>query len=402
MLKLPQSTALALGLGLASLAPQGAMAGTPMLPANVVARKTLTVCSAVSLPPMEFFSKDQKPQGVDIDLANALASRLNLKTKIINSPFAGLIPALLAHNCDVIMSQLFIKAPRLKVIDEIPYMYSQEGFILKAGKPKLKSPEDLSGMKAASVTGTTATDLMKAANVKLAAAGKPPINIVLFPDNTPALQQVQFGRVQAYGVAYETALYYAALQPSQSLELPSSQDSVPQMKPSPQPVSSAEQSPRQPSQSLLLPSSQASPVSTMASPQRGAVQSLRQESPGLEFPSSHSSPAVVTPLPQVVDVQLESQPSPSIKLPSSQVSGSVTMPLPQAVRVQLESQPSPLTMLPSSHSSPAVAMPLPHTVTVQLESDPSPSARFPSSHSSLASTVPSPHSSQGAPSAGQS
>ncbi len=215
MLKLPQSTALALGLGLASLAPQGAMAGTPMLPANVVASKTLTVCSAVSLPPMEFFSKDQKPQGVDIDLANALASRLNLKTKIINIPFAGLIPALLAHNCDVIMSQLFIKAPRLKVIDEIPYMYSQEGFILKAGKPKLKSPEDLSGMKAASVTGTTATDLMKAANVKLAAAGKPPINIVLFPDNTPALQQVQFGQVQAYGVAYETALYYAALQPSQ-------------------------------------------------------------------------------------------------------------------------------------------------------------------------------------------
>ncbi|MDE3079169.1 MAG: ABC transporter substrate-binding protein [Paracoccaceae bacterium] len=204
---------LALGLACIGLATKGAAAGA--LPDNIVASKTLTVCSAVNLPPMEFFSANQKPEGVDIDLANELAGRLHLTTKIINIPFAGLIPALLAHNCDVIMSQLFIKPPRLKVIDEIPYMYSQEGFIIKAGKPKLKGPEDLSGKKAASVTGTTATDLMKAANEKLAAAGKPPITIVLFPENTPALQQVQFGQVEAYGVAYETALYYAALAPSQ-------------------------------------------------------------------------------------------------------------------------------------------------------------------------------------------
>jgi len=184
------------------------------LPADITSTKTLTICSAVNLPPMEFFSPTQQPIGVDIELANLLASRLGLKTKFINIPFAGLIPALLANHCDVIMSQLFIKPPRLKVIDEIPYMYSQEGFILKAGKPLLSGPQDLSGKKAASVTGTTATDLMNKANTALTAAGKPPINIVLFPENTPALQQVQFGQVYAYGVAYETALYYANLEPS--------------------------------------------------------------------------------------------------------------------------------------------------------------------------------------------
>jgi polar amino acid transport system substrate-binding protein len=185
------------------------------LPANVLAIKTLTICSAVNLPPMEFFSPEQQPEGVDIELANLLAGKLGLKTKFINIPFAGLIPALLADHCDMIMSQLFIKPPRLKVIDEIPYMYSQEGFILKAGAPNLAGPQDLSGRKAASVTGTTATNLMDTANAALAAAGKPPINIVLFPENTPALQQVQFGQVYAYGVAYETALYYANLEPSE-------------------------------------------------------------------------------------------------------------------------------------------------------------------------------------------
>jgi len=199
----------------ALFAPGLASAAMPGLPADITSSGTITYCSAVNLPPMEFFSPAQQPEGVDIELGNLLASRLGVKAKFINIPFAGLIPALLAGHCDAILSQLFIKPARLKVIDEIPYMYSQEGFILKAGAPQINGPEDLSGKKAASVTGTTATNLMDAANQKLTAAGKPPINIVMFPENTPALQQVQFGQVYAYGVAYETALYYHALQPSQ-------------------------------------------------------------------------------------------------------------------------------------------------------------------------------------------
>ncbi len=204
-------------LGLAAclaLTPRAAQAADT-LPADVTASKTLTFCSAINLPPMEFFSPSQQPVGVDIELGDALAKRLGVTAKWINMPFAGLVPALLAGHCDAIMSQLFIKPARLKVIDEIPYMYSQEGFILKAGAPKLSGPQALSGEKAATVTGTTATDLLNQANAALSAAGKKPVTIVMFPENAPALQQVQFGQVAAYGVAYETALYYANLQPSQ-------------------------------------------------------------------------------------------------------------------------------------------------------------------------------------------
>jgi polar amino acid transport system substrate-binding protein len=199
---------------LLALAAPAAWADSSALPADVTSTKTITFCSAINLPPMEFFSSTQQPEGVDIELGGALAKRLGLHAKWVNIPFAGLIPALLAGHCDAIMSQLFIKPPRLKVIDEIPYMYSQEGFILKAGAPLLSGPEALSGKKAATVTGTTATDLLNKANTALTAAGKPPVTIVMFPENTPALQQVQFGQVAAYGVAYETALYYAHLQPS--------------------------------------------------------------------------------------------------------------------------------------------------------------------------------------------
>jgi polar amino acid transport system substrate-binding protein len=197
-----------------ALAPRAAQANVT-LPADITVTKTLTFCSAMNLPPMEFFSSSQQPKGVDIELGDELAKRLNVTAKWVNMPFAGLVPALLAGHCDVIMSQLFIKPARLKVINEIPYMYSQEGFILKAGAPKLSGPQALSGEKAATVTGTTATDQLNLANTALKAAGKKPVTIVMFPDNAPALQQVQFGQVAAYGVAYETALYYANLDPSQ-------------------------------------------------------------------------------------------------------------------------------------------------------------------------------------------
>lgn len=195
-------------------APQFGNAATAGLPASITSTGTITYCSAVSLPPMEFFNAKQQPEGVDIDLGNLLAARLGVKAKFINMPFAGLIPALLAGHCDAILSQLFIKPPRLKVIDEIPYMNSQEGFILKAGAAKISGPAALSGLKAATVTGTTATNLMQKSNIGLSKAGKPPINIVMFPENTPALQQVQYGQVAAYGVAYETALYYSDLEPT--------------------------------------------------------------------------------------------------------------------------------------------------------------------------------------------
>ena len=203
-------------LAACGIAPQ-AQAATPFA-GTLVQPGTLHVCSAINLPPMEFLGPDTKPAGVDIDLGDALAKQLGLKAVWVNIPFAGLIPALLAGHCDVIMSQLFIKPDRLKVIDEIRYMVSHEAVLMKKGAPPIADLSDLSGKKAATVTGTTATILLQQASDKLKAEGKKPIDIVMFPENTPALQQVEFGQVAGYGVAYETARYYINKSP-QSFEL---------------------------------------------------------------------------------------------------------------------------------------------------------------------------------------
>lgn len=192
-----------------------ALAASAGLPASITESKTITYCSAISQPPWEFYSAQQQPEGLDIDLGDLLASRLGLKAKWVNMPFAGVVPALLAGHCDAVISALFIKPARLKVINEIPYMVSRETVLLKAGAPKLAGLDALSGSKVATVTGTTATVLLQAANQDLASADKRPIAIVTFPENVPALQQLQFGQVDAYGVAYETAVYYEHLDQGQ-------------------------------------------------------------------------------------------------------------------------------------------------------------------------------------------
>ena len=183
-----------------------------MLPPDVAKAGKITFCSFIDLPPVEFMSTASKPVGSDIDLAHGITKRLGVKAEFMNMPFAGLIPALLAGHCTA-NSQLFVKPPREKVFNFIPYMYSHEVILTKKGTKGINSLEDLSGKKVAAVTGTTATNLLEDENKKLSAAGKKPIDMVMFPQNTAALQQLQFGQVVAYGLAFEAAAYYVHKEP---------------------------------------------------------------------------------------------------------------------------------------------------------------------------------------------
>ena len=177
---------------------------------RLTAAGKVTFCSALTQPPFESLTASSTPEGIDVDFGTDLSKRLGLGVAWNNIPFSGLIPALQAGQCDAILSDLFVKEERMRVLDFVPYIYSQEVLLLKSSTGGINSLSDLSGKKAATVTGTTATQLLEAASKELTDSGKPAINIVMFPENTQALQQLQFGQVDAFGVAYEIAEYYRA------------------------------------------------------------------------------------------------------------------------------------------------------------------------------------------------
>jgi polar amino acid transport system substrate-binding protein len=193
-----------------SVAPTPAVA-----PPAIQTAGKIVFCSDISSPPIEFMDANNQPTGSDIALGTAIAAQLGLQATWSNIPFSGLIPALQAGNCDAIMSQLFDKPARREVINLVDYMNSSQSILVAAGNPKhIQSLDDLSGLKVAVEDGTTIQTILTTQNDTFKKASKPLIDIVVFPKDTDALQQLQIGQVDAYGTTLETAAYYIGKTPN--------------------------------------------------------------------------------------------------------------------------------------------------------------------------------------------
>lgn len=184
-------------------------------PPDIAKAGKIVYCSDMTGPPLEFLDENTKPVGSDIDIGEEIAKRFGVKAEWNNIPFKGLIPALLAKQCDAILSQLFDKPERREAIGLVDYMNSSEALLVRAGNPqKIHGLEDLSGKKVAVENGTTIQDLLGEQSKKFEAAGKKPIDVVVFPKDTDALQQLQIGQADAYGTTLETGAYYMQKAPN--------------------------------------------------------------------------------------------------------------------------------------------------------------------------------------------
>jgi polar amino acid transport system substrate-binding protein len=199
------AAAMAFGLAL----PLAAKAAEVTPPANIASAGKIVYCSDISGPPLGYFDENNKPIGSDIEIGTEIARRLGVAAEFANTPFDGIIPALQAHHCDAILSQLFDKPKRREVVDFVDYMYSSESLLVHKGNPKnIHGLDDLSGAKIAVENGTTIQTLIDEQNKKFAAAGKPPADIVVYPKDSDALQALQINQVDVYGTTLESAAYF--------------------------------------------------------------------------------------------------------------------------------------------------------------------------------------------------
>jgi polar amino acid transport system substrate-binding protein len=211
------STGASAGAGASTSAEAASTAGAAAVsvPAGALLKDgEITFCSDMSAPPLEFLDADQKPVGAEIELGDALAKAMGVKAVWANTAFNGIIPALQAKQCDAILSQLFIKPEREKIVDFVPYLNSSNTIAVKAGSA-VTGLDGLCGKKAAAGTGTTVADYLKQANAKCSSSGGGAIDIRLFTKDTDALQQLKLGLVDAYGTTVETAAYIMKQQPGQ-------------------------------------------------------------------------------------------------------------------------------------------------------------------------------------------
>ena len=160
-------------------------------------------CDNPTFPPMENSTKGGKPTGFDIDFASALAKQMGGTATYVFSSFSGLLPALGAQRCDVVISGIFITPDRTKQFPAIAYMHSHRALIVAGGNPKhITSPNDLKGKSVAVQAGTKYEQYLQALKAKLG------FTLNSYPGDTDAIGQILIGRADAV-LSQDTSAAYA-------------------------------------------------------------------------------------------------------------------------------------------------------------------------------------------------
>jgi glutamine transport system substrate-binding protein len=161
----------------------------------------LVVGTNAASPPFAFKQGDSY-SGFDVEVWSEVAKGLDRKWRVQSMEFSALIPALQTQNIDVIISQLFIKPERQKVIDfSDPYYDSGLVAVTRADNAAIQTPADLAGKTIGTETGTIAVDFIKN-RIKDA-------TLEQLPSINNALLALEAGRTDA--VIYDTPvlMYYA-------------------------------------------------------------------------------------------------------------------------------------------------------------------------------------------------
>src|SRR6266498_3609283 len=187
-------------LAVSALTGTLAVAGTAGAGHRVVSpvKGSFKYCSDPTFPPMESKTAAGKPVGFDIDLANAIAKLWKVKAKFVQTSFPGLLPALAAKKCNMVISGIFITADRVKQFPAVAYMKTHRALVVQGGNPKgVKSPNDLSGKNVAVQAGTKYEEYLKQLNDEFKSSGRAQMNLQSYPGDTDAVAQLLIGRADA-------------------------------------------------------------------------------------------------------------------------------------------------------------------------------------------------------------
>lgn len=155
-------------------------------------KTTLTMAINATFPPFESVEVNDKGNkeyvGIDIDIANYIAEKLNVELEVTDMAFNGLVTAISSGRADLCISGISPTAERLEVIDfSDPYFYPQTGILSLKGSG-YETLDSLEGKKIGVSMGTTYANM--AASVKDAE--------VVELDNTPlVVEEIVNSRVDA-------------------------------------------------------------------------------------------------------------------------------------------------------------------------------------------------------------
>ena len=185
------------------------------LPADVGNSGVLVIGSGGAgggIPPLAFTAEDNKtPIGVEIDVADLIASILGLKPKAETTSFENLFLGLDSGRFNVGISNIGVSELRKQKYDFATYRLGLHAFEAKKGSGlKVSGAADIAGKTVAVASGTLQEAILLRWNQENIKAGRAPAELKYYQLSTDYYLALQSGRVQLYLGPNPVAAYHVA------------------------------------------------------------------------------------------------------------------------------------------------------------------------------------------------
>ncbi len=196
------------------------------LPKKVQDSGTIVIGVDATYKPNEYLDTDGKTViGMNVELFDAIAHRLGVKTDWQNSAFDQILIGIDARKFDAGVSSFTINEERKKNVNFASYLDAGSLWVTPEGNPKGIDPKDPCGQTIAVQTGTVQEDEMKAANEKCAPDKK--INVLSFGDQGEVTNSVSTGRAGAMIADSPISMYAIKMSDGKLAALGEMYDSAP-------------------------------------------------------------------------------------------------------------------------------------------------------------------------------
>jgi polar amino acid transport system substrate-binding protein len=188
------------------------------VPADIKSDGKILIGTDSTYAPSEYLDTDGKTViGFDVDLFNAVAGKLGLKTEWQSAPFDAIIPGVQSGKYEMGVSSFSINAERKKSVNMVSYYSAGTQWATKKGNPAAVNSDDACGKKIAVQKGTVQADDITARSKKCTDGGKPAIGIDQYQAQSDATSAVVSGKDDAM-LADSPVCAYAVKQTNGQLE----------------------------------------------------------------------------------------------------------------------------------------------------------------------------------------
>jgi polar amino acid transport system substrate-binding protein len=198
------------------------------VPAEVKADGKITVGTDPTYAPNEFLDTDGKTViGFDVDLFNAVAAKLGLRTEYVSSKFGDIIAGVQSGKYEIGVSSFTINDERKAQTLMVSYFSAGTQWATKKGNPAKVDPDAACGKKIAVQKDTVQVDDITARAKKCTTGGKPQIGIDQYQAQTDATAALVSGKDDAMLADSPVCAYAVKLTNGQLESLGAIYDSAP-------------------------------------------------------------------------------------------------------------------------------------------------------------------------------